>query len=187
MKDAPLSIKKELKIMSDKNNSFLVKLNADPNLGLNIDISSVNDSPKKSFEKNFNLNYIIKNNYFSFCENLTDVIKTLDPLLKDDKNLSLIETNGMQLVIKLPHPKCPEIIFALGKVQKEVKESINELYDLIDELKGMIKSQEKEINELKSMIKVNLIDSKLKKLIIHGQKKNSNIIIPLISPIIIIL
>jgi hypothetical protein len=162
MTDAPLSIKKEFKIISDKNNSFLVKLNADPNSGLDIDVSSVKDSPKKSFKNNFNLNYIMKNKYFSFCENLADVINILAPILEDDKNLSLIEANGIQLAIKLPHPKCPEIVFTFGKVQKDVKDSINELYELIDELKDKINSQQKEINELKNMIKVNIIDVKMK-------------------------
>jgi hypothetical protein len=90
-------------------------LNADPNSGLDIDISSVKDTPKKSFKNNFNLNYIMKNKYFSFCENLADVINILAPILEDDKNLSLIETNGFQLAIKLPHPKCPEIVFKSPK------------------------------------------------------------------------
>lgn len=77
----------------------------------------------------------------------------------------------------MPHPKCPEIVFPFEKIKKDVDESINELYELINKLNNKVSQQEKEINELKEIIKKNDTEKKIfeEKSIIHGQKIYLNI------------
>ena len=53
----------------------------------------------------------------------------------------------------MPHPKCQEIEFILKKEKKDTKDSINELYELINKLNDKIILQGNEINNLKEKIK----------------------------------
>ena len=79
---------------------------------LDISINCPDKIPKISYTKSFSVEYIIKNKYFSLCENIEDISLTLSPILQDTNNISINEEiNGVNLKIKLPHPKCPEIIF----------------------------------------------------------------------------
>ena len=110
MEEAPIPFKKEFTINSDKNNPFLVKI--DINMNLNININSINKIPILSFENKFILKTIMENKYFSLCENMSDIILTIKPILDEEKNISLKEEEkNIKLIIKLPHPKCPQIIF----------------------------------------------------------------------------
>ena len=160
MTEAPLSIPTEYNLNSNKNKSYSVKISFDSNL--NITINTVNEIPQLSFKELFSSEYIKKNKYFSLCDNISDIILTLEPILKDEKNITLIEeNNNLKLVIKLPHPKCPEIVFPFEKIKKDVDESINELYELINKLNNKVSQQEKEINELKEIIKKNDTEKKI--------------------------
>ena len=78
----------------------------------------------------------------------------LEPILKEDKNIILKDEHGeLKLILKLPHPKCQEIEFILKKEKKDTKDSINELYELINKLNDKITLQGNEINNLKEKIK----------------------------------
>lgn len=144
----------EFNIASNKNNNFSITLKLEHNL--DISINCPNKIPKISYAKSFSVETIIKNKYFSLCENIEDVSLTLSPILQDIKNISINEeTNGVNLKIKLPHPKCPEIIFFFENKTKDVNESISELYELIEKLNNKIIEQQNEINELKDILKIN--------------------------------
>ena len=151
MNEAPTPFNKELTINSDKNNPFLVKINTDEKLNFNI--NSINKVPKISFENKFSLQTIRENKYFSLCENMSDIILTLKPILDEEKNISLREEEkNIKLIIKLPHPKCPKIIFPFEIKKKDINESITELYDLIEKLNNKVNEQQNEINKLNNKI-----------------------------------
>ena len=144
----------DFNITSNKNNNFSIIMKLEHNL--DISINCPNKIPKISYTKSFSVEYIIKNKYFSLCENIEDISLTLSPILQDTNNISINEeTNGVNLKIKLPHPKCPEIIFFFENKTKDVNESISELYGLIENLNNKISEQQKEINELKDTLKSN--------------------------------
>ena len=161
MEDNDVILKKEIEIKSDKNKVYFLKLNFSSELEINI--KELNKYPEENFKGNFNIEYIMKNKYFSLCENNQDIKDTLDPILKDVNNLILKEEHEeLKLILKLPHPKCKEIIFILEKAKKDTKDSIKELYELIDKLNIKISSQENEIIYLKE--KLTLQENEINKL-----------------------
>ena len=145
-------LKKEMNIKSDKNIDYLLKIEYSSELDINL--KELNKLPEESFIGKYNMEYITKNKYFSFCENTQDIKLTLEPILKEDKNIILKDEHGeLKLILKLPHPKCQEIEFILKKEKKDTKDSINELYELINKLNDKITLQGNEINNLKEKIK----------------------------------
>ena len=153
MEEKDSILKKEMNIKSDKNIDYLLKISYSSELDINLKV--LNKLPEESFIGNYNMEYIIKNKYFSFCENTQDIKQTLEPILKEDKNIILKEEHDeLKLILQLPHPKCREIEFILKKEKKDTKDSINELYELINKLNDKVTLQGNEINYLKEKIKL---------------------------------
>ena len=153
MEEKDSILKKEMNIKSDKNIDYSLKITYSSELDINLKV--LNKLPEESFIGNYNMEYIIKNKYFSFCENTQDIKQTLEPILKEDKNIILKEEHGeLKLILQLPHPKCREIEFILKKEKKDTKDSINELYELINKLNDKVSLQGNEINDLKEKIKL---------------------------------
>ena len=153
MEEKDSILKKEMNIKSDKNIDYLLKISYSSELDISLKL--LNKLPEESFIGNYNMEYIIKNKYFSFCENTQDIKQTLEPILKEDKNIILKEEHDeLKLILQLPHPKCREIEFILKKEKKDTKDSINELYELINKLNDKVTLQGNEINYLKEKIKL---------------------------------
>ena len=151
MNDANLTFEKEMKIKSNKNKEYSLKISF--NSQLNIQAKELNKFPEETFFGNFSLEYIIKNKYFSLCENIPDVKLTLEPIMNNIQNIILKEeSNELILSFQLPHPLCKEIIFPLQKKEKDTKETIQDLYNLISKLNEKLISQENEINQLKAKL-----------------------------------
>ena len=153
MEEKDSILKKEMNIKSDKNIDYSLKITYSSELDINLKV--LNKLPEESFIGNYNMEYIIKNKYFSFCENTQDIKLTLEPIIKEDKNIILKEEHGeLKLILQLPHPICREIEFILKKEKKDTKDSINELYELINKLNDKVTLQGNEINDLKEKIKL---------------------------------
>ena len=153
MEEKDSILKKEMNIKSVKNIGYLLKISYSSELDISLKL--LNKLPEESFIGNYNMEYIIKNKYFSFCENTQDIKLTLEPIIKEDKNIILKEEHGeLKLILQLPHPKCREIEFILKKEKKDTKDSINELYELINKLNDKVISQGNEINDLKEKVKL---------------------------------
>ena len=153
MEEKDSILKKEMNIKSDKNIDYLLTISYSSELDISLKL--LNKLPEESFIGNYNMEYIIKNKYFSFCENTQDIKLTLEPIIKEDKNIILKEEHGeLKLILQLPHPKCREIEFILKKEKKDTKDSINELYELINKLNDKVISQGNEINDLKEKVKL---------------------------------
>ena len=151
MEDNDFILKKEMDIKSDKNKDYALKINYSSDL--EISLKELNKVPEESFKGNYNMEYILKNRYFSLCENIADIKQTLEPILNDNKNITLKDEHGeLKLILALPHPKCKEIIFTLEKTKKNTNQSIKELYELINQLNDKIIFQGNEINNLKEKV-----------------------------------
>ena len=85
MNAAPLLLKKELKIKSDKNNDYNVEIFIDSNSFLNIIIK--NKTLLSEYKGKYSLDELkIKNRYFLVSESISEAFYLLEPNLKNKKN-----------------------------------------------------------------------------------------------------
>ena len=146
MKQAPLPTKKIL-ITSNNNNKYSVEIFNESN-SLNIFIKTIDKIPSISYNNKFSLEDIKKlNKYFLSCSKISEVYILLEPFIQNTDNLSLIEkTNEIHLIINISFPLSPQIIFKIKSYTKNMNESINELYEIINK-------QNIQLNELRNEIK----------------------------------
>ena len=120
-------LEKEFKIKSDKNKDYSLKIYF--NSELQVKAKELNKLSTESFIGYYNKEYILKNKYFSSCQNIPHIQLALNSILIDDNNINLKEEqNELKLILKLPLPDCKEIIFPLKNDKKDTNESINEFY-----------------------------------------------------------
>ena len=146
MKQAPLPQKKIL-ITSNNNNKYSVEIFDESN-SLNIFIKTIDKIPSINYNNKFSLEDIKQlNKYFLSCSNISEVNTLLEPFIQNTDNLSLIEeTNEINLIINISFPLSPQIIFKIKSYTKNMNESINELYEIINK-------QNIQLNELRNEIK----------------------------------
>ena len=149
-----MAFKLEIKIISDKNNEFSLILSADNYSYLNIKAIQKNDLFNKSFSNKYIKDKIKENKYFFMFDNLKEICDEISERIKS-KGIKLIENpNNLMFIISLPSTKIKEITFELNEEQKNDKDKINNLNELIIKLKNEItelkNENKKEINELKN-------------------------------------
>ena len=159
-----LDFKLEIEVNSDKNNNFTLILNADNHSYLNIKAIQKNDLFNKSFSNKFNVDKIKENKYFLMFEDLKEICDELFERIKT-KELKLIENaNNLLFIISLPSTKVKEITFELNEEQKNDKDKINNLNELIiklnKEMNELKAENKKEINELKAEHKMEINELK---------------------------
>ena len=159
MKQAPLPTKKIL-ITSNNNNKYSVEIFHESN-SLKIFIKTIDKIPSISYNNKFSLEDIKQlNKYFLSCSNISEVNTLLEPFIQNTDNLRLIEeTNEINLIINISFPS-PQIIFKIKSYTKNMNESINELYEIINkqniqlnEQNNIINKQNIQLNELRNEIK----------------------------------
>ena len=166
-------------ILSDKNNKYSVKIFSDSDSYLNIHIKTIDKIPIRNFEDKVSFDTIKKNKYFIICENISEVLISIKPSIQNKDNIKLLEEeNELNLIIILPNPVCPEIIFKVKEKKRDLNEAINQLYEiytkqaiqinknnnLIEDLKLLINEQSNQIKYLENKCK-KLEENNLKKLI----------------------
>ena len=146
MKQAPLPQKKIL-ITSNNNNKYSVEIFDESN-SLNIFIKTIDKIPSISYNNKFSLEDIKQlNKYFLSCSNISEVNTLLEPFIQNTDNLSLIEeTNEINLIINISFPS-PQIIFKIKSYTKNMNESINELYEIINKQNLQLNEQNDKINK----------------------------------------
>ena len=163
--DNPKDIKNKEKIFeinSNKNHKFNIVLkNKDP--FLLIEASYDNSIQIEKYEEKHSLEYIKKNKFFSYFETIDEILDELFPLI-DNKKVSLIEeANNITLIIQLPTNKIKDIRFDIKQIEKNDKDKINELYNIIMNIKNENKILKEENKDLKKRIENN--ENEIKKLI----------------------
>ena len=148
-----IAFKLEIELNSDKDNVFSLILNADNYSYLNIKAIQKNDLFNKSFSNKFNVDKIKENKYFLMFEDLKEICDELSERIKT-KDIKLIENaNNLIFIISLPSTKVKEITFELNEEQKNDKDKINNLNELIIKLN-------KEMNELKNYFNKEIYENK---------------------------
>ncbi len=129
------------KINSDKNNVFNVTFTLN-NKYLFITIEKTNTIPKILLSSSFTLEDLKKNSMFYSTDSIEDALKIIEENIEQLKPSIIEENDKLTLNIQLNHPKDKNLILEFIKNEKDQKESIEELYSLINELY-------EKINELK--------------------------------------
>ena len=178
--DKSMGFKLEIELNSDKNNPFSLILNADNYSYLNIKAIKKNDLFNKSFSNKFAVDKIKENKYFVMFEDLKEICNELSERIKT-KEIKLIENaNNLIFIISLHTTKIKEITFELNEEQKNDKDKINNLNQLIinlnKEMNELKAEHKKEINELKNIInnqnnEINKLKEQMKSLLKHIESK----------------
>ena len=178
MEGAPLPNKLSITLTSDKGNKYEIYFTNVDNLLL-ITTSKLYDK-NVIYQEELQLNEIRKIKYFSICDSIYDVLITLNSNLSN-KDIKLCEKNEeLLLTIPLNHPLTKEIVFNLKLTQnKESENLVHKLYDIVKLLIVKVDTQQKEIEQLKSNMKLleerNQEELNILKVNIHElMEKNSN-------------
>ena len=151
MNAAPLLLKKELKIKSDKNNDYNVEIFIDSNSFLNIIIKNIYKTVVNQYKGKYSLDELkTKNKYFLLSESISEAFYLLEPNLN---NNSLTEKmNKLVFTINIPNPLSPKIDFILNAEKKDYNSLINDLREIIKEQKDKINSLEQINKDQKKII-----------------------------------
>jgi len=145
--------KKKFIVSSNNYNKYSVELLFELNL-LNISIKTQDKIPSIRYNNKFSLENIKQlNKYFLSCTSISEVYVLLEPSIQNTNNMSLIEeTNEINLIINIPYPLSPQIIFKTKINSKYGNESMNELYEIINKQNIQINKQNNKINEQNNKI-----------------------------------
>ena len=151
MNAAPLLLKKELKIKSDKNNDYNVEIFIDSNSFLNIIIKNIDKTFLNQYKGKYSLDEMkTKNRYFLVSESISEAFYLLEPNLN---NNSLTEkTNELVFTISIPNPLSPKIDFILNVEKKDNNSLLNDLREVINNQNEKTNSLEKIIKDQNSSI-----------------------------------
>jgi len=150
-------------ISSDKNNSFNI-IFQNRKSTIYISASFQSEIKKIEYEKNYNLEELKANKYLSLFDTISETYEEIISIIKQKKSeLKLIEKeNQIEINIPLFGARIKEINFILNEKEKNDKDKINELYDIISNLKQenkQLKENQKKLEE-----KINIILNEIKPL-----------------------
>ena len=126
---------KSFKIISNKNHLFeVILINEDPYLLIK---TSYNNSIRIiNYEERHSLETIIKNPFFNNYESIDKILEELFSLINSNKNICLLEENKQIILIFKPQAEnIKEIKFTVKEKEKSDKDKIDELYNIVLELK----------------------------------------------------
>ena len=150
-------------ISSDKNNSFnLIFQNRKSTIYISASFQS--EIKKIEYEKSYNLEELKANKYLSLFDTISETYEEIISIIKQRKSdIKLIEKeNQIEINIPLLGARIKEINFILNEKEKNDKDKINELYDIISNLKQenkQLKENQKKLEE-----KINIILNEIKPL-----------------------
>jgi hypothetical protein len=157
-------------ISSDKNNSFnLIFQNRKSTIYISASFQS--EIKKIEYEKNYNLEELKANKYLSLFDTISETYEEIISIIKQRKSeIKLIEKeNQIEINIPLLGARLKEINFILNEKEKNDKDKINELYDIISNLKQenkQLKENQKKLEENQKKLeeKINIILNEIKPL-----------------------
>ena len=148
-----------LTLESNKNSQFQVSLeNIDHKLS--IKAKNMTSIPNKNYSKSMSLEEIKENKFFSFCDDISEVINELTEI---QKSKITEETNQITLYIPINSKKIKEFVIQMKETEKTSEEKFEELYKIISAVREENKNlrikietlenkYNKEINTLKQNI-----------------------------------
>ena len=165
---------KSFQITSNKNNLFeVILINEEPHLlikaSFNSSIQIIN------FEEKFSLETIKKNPFFNYYESIDEILEELFSLI-ENKKVSLTEENKqISLVFELPIHKIKELKLSVKEKGKSDQEKIEELYDIVLNLKKENSLLKEENINIKKILENNekMIKELIKRIEIDENKINT--------------
>ena len=141
------SPKKSFSIKSDKNRSFSLDIQ-NKKSSIYIYASTQNEIQKNEFEKDFSLKDLKENKYFSLFDSIDEIYDEIINFISTKTSEIKIKEEQKIIIINIPIGglKIKEILLALNEKEKDEKQQINDLFNIIYNLK-------QENNDLKSNIK----------------------------------
>ena len=137
----------EIELTSDKNNSYKVIFTLDNYI--KITANRINDIIHNSFSSKYSFEEIKENEYFIIYNTLVDIFDELKE--KINNNQIVLKENENILVVNIPLLENKEIIFELRPFIKNNNERLNQLTELIIQLKTEMNNIKKEeIENLKN-------------------------------------
>ena len=153
---------KDFELESDKKNNFKIKISK------NISKIIIEGKNKNLVEpiiyySKQSIEELKKNKYFLMFDNLDEIYEEIINLIKNNKNCLIEEKNKLMISIPILITKIKEIKIALYKKERTDKEKIEDLYEIIDNLKryyndkineliNITQQQNNKINELENKI-----------------------------------
>ena len=125
------------------------------------------------FENKFPLETIKKNPFFSYFESIDEILEELFSFIENKKYNLIEENKEISLIFQLPVHKVKEIKFSLKQKEKSDNEKINELYNIIGNLKKENSLLKEENNILKKRLDNN--DNLIKELISRLENNENKI------------
>ena len=172
-----LEFKLETKAISNEGNYYLITFYTETYNYLIINAINKTDIFNKSFSNRFSTEKIKENKYMNMYDDLKEICKELSERIKIN-SLKIIEgIKTLIISISLPNAKIKEIKFELNEIQKNEKESIENLNKLVLELKKENELLKKEIIEIKKEYKkeINEIKTEYKKEINEIKNEYNNL------------
>ena len=160
--DISYSFEKEINLVSDTNNSYNIIFKVNDHLSyLEIYATKIIDLFPKTFFNKFSCEQIKQNKYFAMCDNLKEICIELDERIKQ-KEVRLVEKENMVVIsISLPSIKIKEITFELILTKKNINDKVNDLMQIISELKKELNAYKLENINLKNNITKQIEEIKL--------------------------
>ena len=143
----------DIELNTDRNNSYEVKFTLDNSI--EIIANQINDIIHKSYSSKYSFEEIKDNEYFLRYDALDDIFDELKERIYS--NQIIIIENENNLRINIPLSENNEIIFELRPFIKNNNERLNELTELIIQLKTEMNNIQKETNNLND--KYNIIEN----------------------------
>ena len=119
-------------LKSDKGSEFELKLE-NLNNKLSIHAINCNGIPKRNFNRLLTLEEIKENKFFTFCDNIDEVINELTEI---NKSILIEENNKVILKIPINSKKIKEFIISINELDKSEDMKFKELYSIINEIKA---------------------------------------------------
>ena len=143
--------KENFKIMSDKNNSFSVNI-INQGSAICIHAQYKGEIQNKVYEKSFSLDDLKSNKYLSLLESITEIYDEIINIIKQKTEDVKITEETYQIILHIPLGgfKIKEILLCLDEKVKDEKEKLNDLYDIITDLKqenNTLKSNQQKLEE----------------------------------------
>ena len=144
MDEIEINTEKTFKIESeiDKNNKYSITFNLNNNF-IEIIAEQINNKINKSFYNKFSSQEINENKYFIQFGSLSEIFEELKLRIYNNKIILKEENNILQIKIPLPLQNNNEIIFELKSKLKKKEIIIDEIMELVTQLKKRMHRVEK--------------------------------------------
>ena len=152
IKSEKISFKKEITIISDKNDEVKIVFESEEDSSISINAIINQKIGNNQFSTSISLDKFKENRYFNQFDDMKEICQELTERIKPE-NLKLIHDNNVLILsVLLPSTKFKEISFTLKEKEKSDKDKINELYTIIENYHKENEMLKKEIDEIKLFI-----------------------------------